>query len=139
MPNFRVPDLPPEEKLSYIEAQKRKLVEYIKFLDDAAAEHHNEDLRPGSSHSKPTATSPPLQPSSSEPRRWSSGSFLGAIAPQLTTEDGYEAVDREDLPAGGVLASGVAGADEVTRRGWFGSWGGSRSASSSQPSPSSPH
>ena len=46
--SFHLPNLPPEEKLSYIEAQKRKLVEYIKFLDDVAAQQHNEDLRPPS-------------------------------------------------------------------------------------------
>jgi hypothetical protein len=44
--NFRLPNLPREEKLSYIEAQKRKLVEYIAFLDDQAATQHNEDLPP---------------------------------------------------------------------------------------------
>ena len=42
--------------------------------------------------------------------------------PQFTEEEGFEAVDKEDLP--GSMASGVKGKeDEVTRRGWFYGWG----------------
>lgn len=101
--SFHLPNLPREEKLSYIEAQKRKLVEYIKFLDDVAAQHHNEDL----------PTSFPASPivKVTSPR----------VPPQFT-EEGYEAVDADDI----ALASGVAAGkvDEVSRRGWFYGWGG---------------
>jgi hypothetical protein len=104
--SFHLPNLPREEKLSYIEAQKRKLVEYIKFLDDVAAQHHNEDL---------PAAFP--EAGTSREKRWS-----GEVVPQFTEEEGFEAVDREDVP--GSVASGVKGKeDEVTRRGWFYGWG----------------
>src|SRR6202030_3990337 len=98
----------------------------IKFLDDAAAQQHNEDLRPSSSssHLPHPPPSPPQQhqpntpfPSSPVPvdnRRWSGGSF-GAppppapLSPQFATEEGFEAVNPEDVPSGSVLASGITG------------------------------
>jgi hypothetical protein len=44
--------------------------------------------------------------------------------PLQFSEDGFEAVNPEDLPSGSVIASGVkGGVDELSRRGWFGSWG----------------
>ena len=114
--SFVLPDLPREEKLGYIEAQKRKLVEYIKFLDYAAAQHHNEDL------ARPTTAagqgSPPRTPRA---RTVSGGSAVTSPRP---ADDGFEAVETEDLPSGSVLASGVKGADETARRGWFSGWGG---------------
>jgi hypothetical protein len=152
--SFVLPNLPREEKLSYIEAQKRKLVQYIKFLDDAAAQHHNEDLAPRYPTSFDLGTSSQQQrgidPESSPPRsfsipsppppapgaenkRWSGGSLLGqSLAPQFT-EEGFEAVNSEDLPA---MATGVKNPDEATRRGWFAGWAGSgsnRSVSAPQP------
>lgn len=108
--SFQLPNLPRDEKLSYIEAQKRKLVEYIKFLDDVAAQHHNEDLPTTSTASFPSS---PLVNVSS-PR----------VPPQFT-EEGFEAVDKDDI----ALASGIAGkGDEILRRGWFYGWGGSTPA-----------
>ncbi len=147
--SFVLPNLPREEKLSYIEAQKRKLVEYIKFLDDAAAQHHNEDLAPryaaslglgtpskqqrgvDPDSSPPRSFSIPSPPAAAESKRWSSGSLLGqSLAPQFS-EEGFEAVNPEDLPA---IASGVKTPDEATRRGWFAGWGGgNRSVSAPQP------
>jgi hypothetical protein len=81
--SFTLPNLPREEKLSYIEAQKRKLVEYIKFLDDAAAQSQEATLTVAA-----------------DPRRWS-----GASA----HEEGYEAVDHEEVQvATGVDKGSVA-------------------------------
>lgn len=130
--SFHLPNLPREEKLSYIETQKRKLVEYIKFLDAAAAQHHNEDLRSPSTSPQQATTFPP------DTRRWSGGSMPGAptgLPQQFTPDDGFEAVNTEDLPSGSVLATGVRETDEVSRRGWFGGWGtGARSVSAPQTS-----
>jgi hypothetical protein len=130
--SLRLPNLPREEKLSYIETQKRKLVEYIKFLDDAAVQQHNEDLRSPSTSLQQTATFPP------DTRRWSAGSMPGAptgLSPQFTPDDGFEAVNTEDLPSGSVLATGVKETDEVAQRGWFTGWGtGNRSVSAPQTS-----
>jgi len=100
--SFTLPNLPRDEKLSYIEAQKRKLVEYIKFLDDAAAAQFQEVVH--------TVTA--------DPRRWSGAS---------THEEGYEAVDREEVQ----VATGVD-KGSVGQRGWFG-WG-VRSVSAPLPS-----
>lgn len=145
--SFVLPNLPREEKLSYIEAQKRKLVEYIKFLDDAAAQQHNDDLIPryppslslgipsqqrgvDPEPSSPRKVSIPSSPPAAENKRLSTGSLLGQpLAPQFS-DDGFEAVDPEDLPS---IATGVKTPDEVTRRGWFAGWGGSnRSVSGPQ-------
>jgi hypothetical protein len=118
--SFVIPELPREEKLGYIEAQKRKLVEYIKFLDHAAAQHHNEDLvRPSTSEKVPR--SPPRTPRG---RGVSAGS-AGSVASPRPADDGFEAVETADLPSGSVIASGVKGGDETARRGWFSGWGGS--------------
>jgi hypothetical protein len=118
--SFQLPNLPRDEKLSYIESQKRKLVDLIKYLDDAAAQQHNEDLGPASSPRAVTGGFP--SPAPQDTRRWSGGSgFAVPLAPQF--EEGFEAVDSADLPSGSVLATGVK-EDEVARRGWFGSWGG---------------
>jgi hypothetical protein len=89
--SFTLPNLPREEKLSYIKAQKRKLVEYIKFLDDAAAQSQKVT-------SIVTADSQHLSGAS-------------------THEEGYEAVDREEVQ----MATGVD-KGSVVQRGWFG-WG----------------
>jgi hypothetical protein len=120
--SFQLPNLPREEKLSYIESQKRKLVEYIKYLDDAAAAQHNEDLRHPTSSSRGMPSPPPS--ATQDQRRWSGGSTSAPLAAQF--DDGFEAVDRNDLPSGSVIASasGVKGNDDVTRRGWFSGWGG---------------
>ena len=145
--SFVLPNLPREEKLSYIEAQKRKLVEYIKFLDDAAAQQHNEDLTPrypaslglglpsqarGVVESSPPRNTefPSLTPA--DKKRLSAASLLAgqALAPQFS-EEGFEAVNPEDLPAS--LASGVKTPDEVTRRGWFAGWGAGNTRSVSAP------
>lgn len=99
--SFTLPNLPHDEKLSYIEAQKRKLVEYIKFLDDAAAQSQEV-----------------VHAVTADLRRWSGAS---------THEEGYEAVDREEVP----VATGVE-KGSVAQRGWFG-WG-VRSVSAPLPS-----
>jgi len=105
--------------LSYIESQKRKLVDLIKYLDDAAAQQHNDDLRrPPSSPAAPTGLP---SPAPRDTRRWSGGSMSAPLAPQF--EEGFEAVDSTDLPSGSVLATGV-NVDEVVKRGWFSGWGG---------------
>ena len=133
--SFALPDLPREEKLGYIEAQKRKLVEYIKFLDHAAAQHHNEDLtkRPTSSSASPhlgftsplVVGSPPRTPRS---RNFNGGSVA---SPRVPADDGFEAVDRDDLPSGSVISSGVKTPEETTRRGgWFSGWGYAAATSS---------
>ena len=88
-------------------------MDLIKYLDDVAAQQHNEDLRRPPA---PTGFPSPMQ----DTRRWSGGSTSAALAPQF--EEGFEAVDTTDLPRGSVLATGVKG-DDVTRRGWFSSWG----------------
>lgn len=88
-------------------------MEYIKFLDDAAAQH---DVSP--IHEEIKIPSAPT-----DPRRWSGNS----LPPQY--EEGYEAVDREDVPSGS--ATGVAA--EVAQRGWFAGWAGNRSVSSPLP------
>jgi hypothetical protein len=107
--SFHIPNLPPDQKLNYIEDQKRKLAEYIQLLDDAAEKQRNEDLRPPSSGAT-------LFP---ELRRHSTGSLAGS-AP--VAEDGFEAVRREDVPSG--TASGVNAAEKAAQRGWFGGWVG---------------
>jgi hypothetical protein len=122
--SFVLPELPREEKLGYIEAQKRKLVEYIKFLDHAAAQHHNEDLaRPSTSEKVPR--SPPRTPRAREVS-------AGSVASPRPADDGFEAVERADLPSGSVIASGVKGGDETVRRGWFSGWGGAAPSPPSQ-------
>jgi hypothetical protein len=129
--SFQLPNLPREEKLSYIESHKRKLVEYIKYLDDVAAQQHNEDLRPPPSTSSVVRTTV----SPSDTRRRSGVNIPGAATalPTQFTEDGFEAVNPEDFSTGSILATGTKTPDDVTRRGWFSSWGsGARSASDPQ-------
>jgi hypothetical protein len=113
--SFALPNLPREQQLSYIEAQKRKLVEYIKFLDDAAAQHHNEDLSSPLSY-------PVSSPSQTvHARNVSTTSmpipFPTAGSPQLS-EEGFESVSAEDAVASGVTVT----TPSAERRGWFG-WG----------------
>jgi len=103
--SFTLPNLPREEKLSYIEAQKRKLVEYIKFLDDAAQ----------TTEAAPLPTDPKPTEKPADTRRWSIASLTSP-----PHEEGYEAVDKEDVPTG--IATGVGKPGEVVQRGWF-SWG----------------
>ena len=94
-------------------------MDLIKYLDDAAAQHHNDDLhRPPSSPAGATGFPSPVP---KDTRRWSGGSMSAPLAAQF--EEGFEAVDSTDLPSGSVLATGVK-VDEAARRGWFGSWGG---------------
>jgi len=98
-------------------------VDLIKYLDDAAAQQHTEDLSPTSS---PRAVAggfaSPAPPQ--DTRRWSG--VLGSAAPLAPQfEEGFEAVDSADLPSGSVLATGVKD-EEVARRGWFVSWGGAQ-------------
>ena len=111
MSGFQLPNLPPEQKLSYIEAQKRKLAEYIKLLDEAAAQQNNEGLHATSS--SPVSPPPPAAAPPSEPRRWSLG---GGSTSFQVAEDGFEAVNSDDLPTGSVLVTGVKKSDDVTRR-----------------------
>lgn len=135
--SFHLPNLPREEKLSYIEDRKRELENYIKMLDDAATQHKG-NLHP---HSRPLSGAPrspvatPTTPTRPDSRRRSGGSIPGgtkAVSPQFA-EEGFEAVNSEDLPSGSVIASGVkGGADEVTRRGWFSSWGAGSAPQSPQ-------
>lgn len=52
-------------------------------------------------------------------------------SPRAPVDDGFEAVDTDDLPTGSVIASGVDGTEETARRGWFSGWGGSASTTPS--------
>ena len=126
--SFVLPALPREEKLGYIEAQKRKLVEYIKFLDHAAAQHHNEDLtnRPTSASVSPYLESTSPSGAGSPPRTPRSRNLAGSFvaSPRVPPDDEFEAVDRDDLPSGSVIVSGVKTAEETTHRAsWFSGWG----------------
>ena len=126
--------------MTYIEAQKRKLVEYIRFLDDQAAAH-TEDTGGGGSSSSST-TRPAMgsylsslgggfPPSPARPREVSSASTPALVPenplPRNFSDEGFEAVQPEDIPS--VVASGVRAAEEATRRGWFGWGAGTRSVS----------
>lgn len=116
--NFQLPDLPHEHKAAYIESQRHKLLEYIKFLDDAASQHHTDEADPQD----------PVPESSR--RKSVPGGFNSGSAP--LAEDGYEAVSSDDLPS--AVASGVKLAEEATQRGWFG-WGYRTWAGSAPQSP----
>jgi len=126
--SFVLPHMPREEKLGYIEAQKRKLVEYIKFLDHAAAQHHNEDLtkRPTSSSASPYLESTSPLAAGSPPRTPHSRNLVGSFvaSPRVPADDEFEAVDRDDFPSGSVMVSGVKTPEETTHRAsWFSGWG----------------
>jgi hypothetical protein len=121
LPTFQLPNLPREQKLTYIEEQKKKLTEYIKFLDAQAAQHQVE--RPASRYLT-SHTLTPVPGSPVAPR-----SLPGS--PNVAAEEGFEAVTPDDFS--GVLATGVKIAEQATQRGWFG-W---RSVSAPVPKPPS--
>jgi hypothetical protein len=110
--NIHLPNLPPEEKLSYIDAQKRKLMEYIKFLDSTAAQQRDDDTQPASTINNSlgavfASTSVP----SAESRRKSMGS-------PLVADDGFESVDPQDLVS--AYASGMSRGEVPAQRTWYG-------------------
>ena len=127
LPTFQLPtNLPREQKLSYIEQQKRKLTEYIAFLDAQAAEHEEDSHRP-SNRSYPSALGGGF-PSSSARRASPPESPL----PPNFAEEGFEAVTPDDLSE--VLATGVKVLERPVQRGWF-AW---RSVSAPVPKPPTP-
>lgn len=131
LPNFQLPTLPRDQKLTYIEEQKRKFTEYIRFLD-VQAEQHKEEQNTGRPASSRTSISGPPSKAAAIQRGSISGN--SAQLPPNYTDEGFEAVTSDDIS--GVLATGIKIAERTAAqpRGWFG-W---RSVSAPVPKPTTP-